>query len=350
MKLQVAIMAGGSGTRFWPYSTPDKPKQFLDLTGEGTMLQLTVKRLAGLVEAEDIWVLTNEKFIPQVLEQCPELLKGQVIGEPMARDTSAAIALGAGLIAGKDPDAVMAVLPADHVIKDTEGFQKTMRQACQLAEQDRFVTIGIQPNYPAEIYGYLQRGGALGQEHAFDLKSFVEKPSKAVAEGYLKDGNYCWNAGMFVWKTDLLLRSMEQHLPKHAGMAKALGDTFGQENWGELAYKEFEVLEKISIDYGLMEKVDGIAMLEAQFDWNDVGGWIALEDLIEKDQFENTVQGYSVIKDAQNNIIVTQDDLSPTLVVGVKDSIIVNAKAGTLVCHRDKIEGIKGSIEEILSK
>jgi len=345
--IQVVIMAGGSGTRFWPFSTPDLPKQFLNLTGEGSMIQLTIDRLEGFVDVSDVWVLTQDRFVETVLQQCPKLDASQVVGEPMARDTSGAVALGAGLVNAKDPEATMVVLPADHVIKDTASFQDSLVQAVNLAQEDYFVTIGIQPTYPAEIYGYLERGNEIEGGHL--LKAFVEKPQLEVAESYLKGGQHFWNAGMFVWKTSKLISELTTHLPEHAKMAKALGDAWGQDNWAELAKKEFEPLPKISIDYGLMEKVNEIAMIEAKFDWNDVGGWAALEALIAQDEFGNTIKGASVIKDSERNIIISEDESRPTLVNGISDCVIVNAKAGTLICHRNEIERIKGLIEQVLS-
>ena len=346
MSLQIVIMAGGSGTRFWPFSTPDLPKQFLNLTGEGSMIQLTMERLKGLVEVNDIWVLTQDRFVQTVKQQCPELPDSQIVGEPMARDTSGAVALGAGLVNAKDPNAKMVVLPADHVIQDIKSFQTCIQDAVALAEKSYFVTIGIQPTYPAEIYGYLERGENIEGGHL--LKAFVEKPSFSVAEAYLKGGQHFWNAGMFVWQTAQLMEALKEYLPEHAKMAEHLGEAWGQSNWLNLAKAAFEPLPKISIDYGLMEKLNQIAMVEASFDWNDVGGWAALESLISQDEAGNTIKGAAIIKDSENNIIISEDESRPTLVNGISDCVIVNAKVGTLVCHRSQIERIKGLIEQVL--
>ncbi|MBF0198337.1 MAG: mannose-1-phosphate guanylyltransferase, partial [Planctomycetes bacterium] len=338
-------MAGGSGTRFWPFSTPEKPKQFLDLTGSGTMLQLTVKRLEGLVAQENIWVITGEKYCSLVAEQCPELEKSQIIGEPMPRDTSGAVALAAGLVAAKDPEAIMAVLPADHIIEEIQKFQDCLQKAITLAKADHFVTLGIKPTYPAEGYGYLHRGESLGE--GYELKEFVEKPNREAAEKYLASGEYYWNAGMFVWKVSLIMSALKTHLPVHFDMAEKLGAKIPQEGWSEDSRETFAALEKVSIDFGLMEKLSHIAMTEAHFDWNDVGGWLALEDLIDQDDENNTLQGKNITRDINNNIIITQEEQRPTLVVGIKDCVIVNAKAGTLVCHRSEIERIKDLIQKI---
>lgn len=346
---QAVIMAGGSGTRFWPYSTPEKPKQFLDLTGEGSMLQLTVRRLEGLVAMEDIWIITGEKFRDLVMEQCPEIPPAQVVGEPMPRDTAAAIALAGGLVGTKAPDSIMCVLPADHVIKDIDGFQLTMQGALKCAESGEFVTVGIKPTYPAEVYGYLHRADALEEESAYRLGSFVEKPSREKAEAYLATGEYFWNAGMFVWQTSLLLKEMDKYLQEHGAMARRVGSLIEGASWSQEAIECFSALPKISIDYGLMEKLDKIAMVEASFDWNDVGGWLALEDLVGKDGDENTLLGFNVLHDSKNNIIITQNDSRPTLVCGVSDSIIVNANAGTLVCHRKNIEQIREHVQKIFN-
>jgi len=345
--LQIIIMAGGSGTRFWPYSTPSLPKQFLNLTGAGSMIQLTLKRLQGLVEAEDIWVLTQDRFVGLVQEQCPELKPSQIVGEPMARDTSGAVALGAGLVYAKDPDATMVILPADHVINDGAEFQNCIRQAVVLAKVNYFVTIGIKPTYPAEIYGYLEQGEPIAGGHL--LKAFVEKPKLEIAEQYFKGGCHFWNAGMFVWKAKNLMRALQQHLPEHAKMAELLGAAWGGADWSQLAVQLFDPLPKLSIDYGLMEKLPEIAMVQAKFDWNDVGGWAALEDLLTQDAARNTLLGACVVKDSENNIIITEESSRPTLVSGLRDCVIVNARAGTLVCHRSQIERIKGLIEQVLT-
>lgn len=341
-------MAGGSGTRFWPLSTPNEPKQFLDLTGEGTMLQLTVRRLKGLVSETDIWVVTNHAHRKLVLGQCPELSPERVVGEPVARNTAAAIALGAGLIRSVDKDAVMAVLPADHVIRDVTGFRIALKKAASLAQEGQFVTIGIKPTYAAEGYGYLEMGEPLAGPGCCRLHSFVEKPDRLSAERYLESGKYCWNAGMFAWRADALLSAMRTHLPAHAAMAEELSLSAGSPDWEARARKAFEPLEKISIDYGLMEKLPGISMVEASFDWSDVGGWLALEELFGRDAAGNTLKGRCVIKDCQGNIIVSQEGTGPVVASGMRDHVIVSGRAGTLVCPRSEVERIRPLVKEVL--
>lgn len=346
MSLHAVIMAGGSGTRFWPKSTPSRPKQFLNLTGDASMLELTVRRLEGLVQPGNAWVLTGKRYAELALSQAKGLGTGRIVGEPMARDTAAAVALGAGLIQAVDPDGVMMLLPADHAIQDRDGFQNTMRQAAELAEQGRFVTVGIRPLYPAEIYGYLQIGEQTG-EKTYRLKRFVEKPPRETAEAYLKEGGYYWNAGMFLWKASAVLEQMDRFLPEHATMARRLGKAWGQDDWDKLALEEFEKLEKISIDYGLMEKLDEIVMVEAGFDWNDVGGWAALADLIGADPAGNVIQGKAVCRDSNNNILVTDPD-RPLVVSGLSNCVVVSAEAGTLISSMESVERIKSLVNEVL--
>ena len=345
--IQVVIMAGGAGTRFWPYSTPQSPKQFLDLTGEGTMIQLTVRRLKGLVPLENIWVITSAAFSKLVCDQCPELLPEQVVGEPMPRDTAAAVALGAGLVSAKDPKAIMVILPADHMIRDTQGFQNSILAAVDLASENRFVTLGIEPHYAAEIYGYLQVGEEL--KHGYHLRRFVEKPVRELAEGYLAAGGYYWNAGMFIWKAQLLISALDIYLPQHATMARELGQAWGQADWLKKAELVFAKLQKVSIDFGLMEKLSDIAMVPAGFDWSDVGGWPALEEFLSKDEHGNALLGANVVRDCRNNLIITQNPSRPTLVAGVSDCIIINGNAGLFVCHRDEIERVKDLIQQVLA-
>ena len=313
------------------------------------MLQVTVNRLAGWIAPANIWVITGARYVALVREQCPQLPAGRVIGEPMPRDTAAAIALGAALVRAQNPQGIMVVLSADHVIRDVAGFRATISRGIDWARRDEFVTIGIRPTYPAEIYGYLQRGAALDEHGAHVLRSFVEKPSRTRAEAFLPTGEYFWNAGMFVWKAAQLLEEMKKHLPEHADMACKIASLIGPGSWPEEAVDLFAGLKKISIDFGLMEKLARIVMLEARFDWNDAGGWLALEDILGRDAQGNVLRGMNVVHDVRNNIIITQNDRRPTLVSGVQDCIIVNADAGTLVCHRSEIERIRGLVQQIIA-
>ncbi len=347
MSLQVAIMAGGAGTRFWPFSTPERPKQFLDITGEGTMMQCTVRRLTAMVKPEDIWVLTNAKYTDLVIEQCPELDPKHVVGEPMLRDTSAAVALAAGLARDRDPDGELAVLPADHVIRNTQAFCSTLAKAHQLAMLGHHVTIGIPPTFPAESFGYLQKGEPLATPGAYRLDSFIEKPRREKAEAFCRAGNYAWNAGMFVWKLEVLFRELQTFLPSHAAMASALGDNSDPVAWSLKAHELFEPLKKVSIDVGLMEKVSNIVTVDAEFDWSDVGGWLALQDVLGVNDEGNTLRGQVHLDRSNNNIIMVEDGCQPLLVSGVENMVVIVARGGNLVCSRDQVENIKDKVKEI---
>ena len=348
--IQIVIMAGGTGKRFWPFSTPQCPKQFIDLTGNGTLFQQTLNRAKKIASIEDIWVLTNERYEQIVLEQCNDLNPTQIIGEPLMRDTAAAIALGAGLIAKKDPNAIMAVFPADHLINNTKGFASTVEKAGEQAKKGLFVTIGIKPTYPAEGFGYLEKGKPLESPGCYNLKRFVEKPNREIAKEYVNSNNYFWNAGMYLWKVDKLITQLKIHLPKHAEMAKNLSTNIKDSNWQEKAKKEFEKLEKISIDYGLMEKIKDISTVESQFDWNDLGGWLALEDLLYSDENKNCIKGKIITQDSHNNIIISDDNEKPVIISDIKDSVIISSKSGILVCSKNNVERIKDLVEKALAK
>ena len=274
----VVIMAGGRGERFWPQSRLKKPKHLLPIVGESPMLAQTVERLKGLVSPGQVFVITNAEQREAVLDSCPELLPEQVIGEPQGRDTAAAVGLAALLVERKEPGAAFALLPADHVISDGAGFRKVLAGAFAAAEQkDVLVTIGIKPDSPSTGYGYLRQGadaGKLATLPVHEVERFVEKPNLEKAESYLQEGGYFWNAGMFVWRTDVILAAICEHAPE---LSKGLDDL--SNHWTESGSinqamdQVYPQLEKISIDFAVMEKAKDVVMLESAFDWDDVGEW-----------------------------------------------------------------------------
>ena len=342
--LYVLILAGGSGERFWPLSRKAKPKQLLALFSQETLLEATLNRLDGLVPPAQILILTNADQESAVRTLCPTLPKENIIAEPAKRDTAAAIALGAGWIAQRAPNATMVVLPADHVIKDTAGFQRTLRVAAAAAEETaELVTIGIKPTWACSGFGYIEQGAALPlasgptDPPVFEVVRFREKPSTELAESFLAQGNFRWNAGMFIWTVHAILSAFNRHAP-------ALGEFIGRLHAGEdfpaLLRNAFPTLPKISIDYAILEKADRVLMVEAGFDWDDVGGWAAVAKYLACDEDGN--QSNSTVKtiDAANNIVFTSQPRTVAL-LGVSDLIVVQTEDAILVCHRHEAEKIK---------
>lgn len=349
--LVVAIMAGGSGTRFWPMSRPERPKQFLNLTGERTMLQVTFDRLEGLVPAERVLVLTNAKFADLAREQLPELPPENVIGEPMARDTSGAVALAAALVEKKWPGAVLAILAADHTIEPASRFREVLMGAAEAAAAEGgLYTFGIQPRTAATGYGYLEVGEKLGERRGagvHKLAAFREKPDQATAETFLKSGKHLWNSGMFVWRTKDILAEIETHLPAHYAAMKGAAAAWGTADFDEALKAAFEPLPKVSIDFGVMEKAADVRCAVADFDWNDVGGWVALEQVLPKDAVGNWTQTDLLSLDATGNIVVSEQNGHKVVCIGVNDLIVVTTPNATLVCRKADAERIKQAVEAL---
>ena len=267
--LHAVIMAGGAGTRFWPASRADLPKQLLALAGKQTMIRQTVDRLGDLVTPAQTLIVTNERLIPTLREQLPELPATSLVGEPCKRDTAPCIGLAALLVAKQDPDAIMAVLPADHVIRNAGRFQDSIRQAVSLIKKtpDQIVTFGIRPNYPAEIFGYIQRGSRIDihDEAAptFVVKRFREKPDHATATEYVNSGDFLWNSGIFIWKAKTILNALKERQPEMLAHLQKIGDAWGTDQQQEVLTREFTAIKGISIDYAVMEHAKNVAVIEA---------------------------------------------------------------------------------------
>ena len=351
-KLVVVIMAGGAGTRFWPMSTEARPKQFLSLFGERTLLQASYDRVAGMVPPEQVLVLTSARFVDLVREQLPELPAENVVGEPMRRDTSAAVALAALLCRERFGDPVMAVLTSDHLIQPVDQFQRTLMSAARgaAASHGALYTIGILPTYPAEGFGYLHRGDLLEEEEGvqhFKLQRFKEKPDRETAERYLESGEYYWNSGMFIWTTSAILAELETNLPDHIkhlepAVAKAGGPFFD-----EALTAAFEPLRKISIDVGVMERAAEVRCVGSIFDWSDVGGWLALEEHLEQDIQGNAHRGRLQTHEAKDNLVFCEDSNQVVALVGVDDLVVVRSGNVTLVTRRDQTEKIKKLVKKL---
>lgn len=354
-KRYVVIMAGGRGERFWPMSRLARPKQLLSIVGEKPMLTQTIERLSGLVEPENIFVITNTEQRDALLEVCPVLDPAKVVGEPVGRDTAAAVGLAAVLVRREDPGATFAMLPADAVIHDAEGLCATLETAFQAAEaQAVLATVGITADFPATGYGYIQQGAKLGDfagREVFKVQRFVEKPDEATARGYLESGDYFWNAGMFIWSVAAIAAELQKSTP---GLWKALqaidaGLEAGQDLDSLLA-EHYPNLEKISVDYAIIEKAGNVVMVESGFDWDDVGEWPAVARHYPADKSGNVVRGSAELADARGNIVYCQDDGHLIALLGVENLIVVKTGDATLICHKDKAQDLKALVKTIGEK
>ena len=288
--LHAVIMAGGSGTRFWPASRKERPKQLLALSGERTMLQSTVDRLEGLVPPERLRIATTARLVDPIAEQLPDVARDAILVEPCKRDTAPAIGLAAVHLLRDDPDAVMAVMPSDHVIRPPETFRAALETARDLVQEDpsRLVTFGIRPTYPAESFGYIERGEALAttpdSHHAFAVACFREKPKAEIAEEYLASGRFYWNSGIFVWKARTILDELAKNRPAIVEHLNKIGRAIGTPDYQSVLETEFAAIDPISIDFGVMEHAENVVVIEAPFEWDDLGSWRALERLRKPDE------------------------------------------------------------------
>lgn len=345
----VVIMAGGKGERFWPASRLKRPKHLLPIVGDKPMLTQTVDRLEGFVEAENIFVITNVEQMEGVAEVCPSLPKENIVAEPVGRDTAAAVGLAMLLIKQKDPIASLAMLPADAFIQDMVGFQKALDVAFLAAEESsRLVTIGIAPTEPATGYGYIQKGESISGHNGvevFKVVEFKEKPLLETAKAYLESGDYYWNAGMFVWSVQAISDALAQFTPELKSGLDAIESRMNEGvDLDKLLAELYPSLEKISIDFAVMEKADNVVTLAATFDWDDVGAWPAIERHFPKDGKGNVVDGEGVFEASSGNIVVGEKGHLLAL-IGVDDLIVVHTKDATLVCKKDEAQKIKDLVK-----
>ena len=349
MKTTAVIMAGGKGERFCPKSRSSFPKQFLSLTTDGkTMLQHTVERLLPVVDLGDVYIVTNQDYVEIVKEQMPELPPENILAEPMARNTAPCIGLAAAVIQSKYEDAVMLVLPSDHLIKYTEMYVDTLRQAIDLAQEgENLVTLGITPTYPETGYGYINfvRDEANKQRGIYKVNRFVEKPDIDTAKEYLSSGQYLWNSGMFIWKLSTILERFRQFMPDtYAGLVR-IRDAVGQKNFDLVLKTCFAGFQSESIDYGILEKAENIYTIPGTFGWDDVGSWLSLERINRTNEFGNMVQGDVVTIKTKNTTIVGGSKLIAA--VGLEDMVIVDTEDALLVCAKDAAQDIKKVIENL---
>lgn len=346
------IMAGGGGERFWPKSRQAYPKQLHKIFGNRTMIQETVDRISSLVPRERIIVITTAVQAPLIKKQLSGVPASAIVAEPLGRDTAACIALGAAIVMERDRDGIMVVLPADHLIRDVKRLVANLRDACQVAwERDCLITLGIKPTGPATGYGYIREGKGLdcGLKTTFArVAAFTEKPDAATARRYLKRGHYVWNSGMFVWRAAVIADTLRKYMPDLYRGYERIRKAIASPGREKVVRSVYAGLRKVSIDYGVMEKADNTIVARADFDWDDVGSWLALERHVPADKNRNVILGESVALNTKRCIIIAEGGIVGCL--GLKDIIVVKTPDAVLVSHRSALQDLKKIIQELRSR
>jgi len=346
------IMAGGSGTRFWPASRRHHPKQFLSLGGSSPLLRQTFERLTGLIDAENTWVVTSETTLETCREILPELPSENILGEPAGRDTAACVGYAATVLEHRDSDATCVVLPADHVIGDRNAFCRALETGMEHVEKEGgLMTFGLRPVRPATGFGYLkldQSISASDENHVHALEAFVEKPDARTAEIYIEEGNYLWNAGIFSWKTSDLLAEIRRQLPLLADGLEEIGRTLGGEKEDETLHRIYPDLPRISVDFGIMEKAEKRWVIPVNYPWSDVGSWPALREIIQPDENGNILEGRSLALDSTNCIAVGN---GPAIAMaGCTDLIVVAVSDAVLVLPADRAQSVKEIVTRLAER
>lgn len=345
-------MAGGVGSRFWPVSTAGQPKQFRDLLGKGeTLIQTTFKRLTGLVPPENIYILTNERYEHLVKEQLKGLNDEQVVLEPVMRNTAPAVLLAALKIRKKNPEAAMLMAPSDHWIEDEAAFQRDIETAFEACRtEDKIITLGIEPGFPNTGYGYIK----YNKEEDLKVRKvdcFKEKPTYEVAKEFLKSGEYLWNAGMFIWNVDFILRSFAKNLPEMSRLFSANERALNTSEEKTFVHEVYPQAENISIDYAILEKEEEtIYVISATFDWNDLGTWGSLYDESLKDEQENVGLNVRLMAENSTGNVITSDTNKVVVIEGLNDYIVVNEKEVLLIFPKEKEQEIKQIREKVQKK
>ena len=349
MALYPVIMAGGSGTRFWPLSRKARPKQFLPLASKAPLIADTVGRLQGLSSVKDTFVVCGPLHAKAAAKLVKGLPKKNLLVEPVARNTAPAIALAALHVAARDPQGLLVVLPSDHHVADPAAFRRTLQEAAQVAKAGHLVTLGIQPHHPETGYGYIQVGEPLGQGKGKRVKAFREKPDLATAQGYLASGDYLWNGGIFVFRADAILQALAQHMPEmHKGL-EALRRSVGKRTYAGVLKRVFPKLPSQSIDYGVMEKAQNIAVLPGDFGWSDVGSFAAIPEVRPADANGNVVSGEgAVLVDCKGCVVLAEK--RPLAVVGLTDTVVVDSGDAVLVVPRSRSQDVRQVVEALKAR
>jgi mannose-1-phosphate guanylyltransferase len=345
----VAIMAGGIGSRFWPVSRTDKPKQFLDILGTGkTLIQWTFERFAKFLPAENIFVVTSEEYADLVAEQLEHLPKENILTEPSRKNTAPCIAYISYKLAQKNKDACLFCAPADHIILDTDTFTQVANSAFDFAKNIKsIVTIGIKPNHPNTGYGYIQYEPLTVAENVHKVKTFTEKPNLELAKTFLESGDFLWNGGMFIWSVKNIITAFEKYLPEIHELFVSDMEQFNTAAEKATIQKIYPQCTSISIDNGIMEKADNVYVIPAEFGWSDLGTWNSAYDNLEKDYYGNAVTGNNVIVIDAKNCMINAPKNKLHVLQGLEDFIIVDTEDALLICKKDKEQDIKEYVAEV---
>lgn len=345
MKITAVIMAGGKGERFWPKSRESHPKQFLSLTDDGeTMIQKTVRRISPVVQTEDVFIVTNACYKNLVREQLPDIPAENILAEPCGRNTAPCIAFATEVIKKKYGNAVMLVLPSDHLIKYENIYTATLCNAISKAtDGNNLVTIGITPSYPETGYGYINFGEKSG--NAYKVERFVEKPDLKTAEKYLSSGKYLWNSGMFVWQVSSIEERFREFMPEVLDGAEKIGNAYGTPDFENVLETEYDKFPSESVDFGIMEKSDDIYTITGNFGWDDVGNWLAVERINKTDGNQNYIEGDVIAENCRHITVCGGKRLVAT--VGLEDVIIVDTDDALLVCSKNSTQDVKKIIANL---
>lgn len=346
MDLYAVIMAGGVGSRFWPESRQERPKQLLNIFNEKSLIQNTVDRLDGIIDNKNVYIITNKIQRPGIVEQLPGIPEENIVEEPFGKNTAACIGLASVLIAEKNKDAITIVLPADHRIEDEQTFKRIIMSAASYAEKSSgLVTIGIKPTRPETGYGYIQTNDPVEGDNIYHVKTFAEKPNYETAKRFVEAGDFYWNSGMFIWKVSAILDEMENLMPElYEGVCK-ISESIGTPDFSKVLQVEYGQFKSVSIDYGIMEHSKKVYLIKGEFDWSDVGDWEAVYQLAEKSENDNVLQGEIYTENLNNSFIRTKKKF--TALVGVENLIVVETDDALLICSRDKAQSVKQVVDHL---
>jgi mannose-1-phosphate guanylyltransferase len=345
----VAIMAGGIGSRFWPMSRTNFPKQFLDILNTGkTLIQSTFERFANFIPAENIFIITSNEYVNIVKKQLPEIPLQNILGEPSRKNTAPCIAYISFKLHQMDPKASLIVAPADHIILDTTGFTKVSLEALAFVNKhNAFITLGIKPTYPNTGYGYIQYEQHGVTDNVYKVKTFTEKPNLELAKTFLASGEFLWNAGIFVWQVKNIITAFEKYLPEMFDVFQAEKDRFNTPDEAAALQDIYPQCPSLSIDFGIMEKADNVYLIPSSFGWSDLGTWNSAYENLEKDYLANAVAGDNVIIIDATKCVVHTPNNKLVLLQGLDDYIIVDTDDVLLICKKEKEQEIKEYVAEV---
>lgn len=352
--MYAVIMAGGKGTRFWPKSRDKMPKHLLDIACDNTIIQETVKRIEPLIPPEKILIVTGQSHCDELMRQLSRIPRKNILIEPMGRNTAPCIGLAALHVQRRSPDDVMVILPADHLISDAPQFRHVLSVAAEIARRgDYLLAVGIKPTAPETGFGYLEQGSlkaTVAGEHIYEVRSVREKPPRAQAEAFIEKGTFYWNSGMFIWKAWAILEAIKQWLPDLYEGLLLIKDTLGTDQEEAVIHQVYNHLSPISIDYGIMEKVDNVLLIPGDFGWSDVGSWDALWEVTDKDENGNAANARElfIAVDSRNSLVHSSGKL--VALVGVEDLIVVETDDAFLVCRKGSSQDVKKIVEILEEK